>query len=326
MPNKTDKMEKKSVEFIKNFVKDILGGDINKLKDFSFLNLYSDKKYIEDEYKDKITDVEIHKYGGYFYKTNCNRDVIKYTLHQNENDYDDMNIIRAINYLLYFNKLPFCNNQEKFAKDLDWEYFGEKPHYNNYYFRGETINTFHTLINEDNYKEYFKGVEVEDIDGTIIDKIDKFLYKAFSIGNFMLLPNKKGENLSSLNQYKRQNFNDYSDSFFKYLFNDEDKYINKLKEENDFYFKYMKIEDFIRNNYLDSYFDKGQVNYSFSRHFRHQDFDKKQDIKVKQGYANFIKEYIDIVTKKIEDRAERMVEDLKKKYPELAAKTISDKN
>ena len=49
----------------------------------------------------------------------------------------------------------------------------------------------------------------------------------------------------------------------------------------------------------------------FSHHDRHSDYYKTSDINEKYKYALNICEYIDIVTEKIDKRAERMITDLK---------------
>lgn len=302
-----DTGKEQSVNLIKDFIKDVLNSDIDKLKDFSFLNLNTDIKYHQDEYKN-IKPEHIEKYGGYFIKKGC-----KPTLHQCVNDYDDMNLIRAINSLLYIyeqNKIPNLA-----WDDMNWEYENSKPEYENYNYRGETINTFQTLIDEKSYKDFFKDIESS---GYLINKIEKFLYKLFTIGNFMLLPNKKF-NLVSLNTYKGDynGMRDYSDTFFKCILNIENnETINKLKETNSFWYNFKdknNIKKFIEDNYLQDYFnDNCELNYSFSHHDRHGDYDKTKDINEKYIYALHICEYIDTVTELINKRADRMIIDLKK--------------
>lgn len=294
-----DTGKEQSVNLIKDFIKDILNSDIDKLKDFSFLNLNTDIKYHQDEYKN-IKPEHIEKYGGYFIKKGC-----KPTLHQYVNDYDDMNIIRAINYLLYAcgnNKLP-----ELFWNDLNWEYENCKPDYNEYNYRGETINTFNTLINETYYEEYFKDIENG---ASFISDVKNFLYKVFSLGNFMLLPNKKVGS-KSLNTYKGSCLGDYSDLFFNHIIKSDNEFINLLKNKNEKYFK-LDFDNFIKLNYLQDYFSGKEINYNFTPYYRHYYFDECQDIEEKEIYANYIRHYIKEVEKRIDSRADRMIIDLKK--------------
>ena len=159
----------KSKALLHGFIDKILNGNLENLKNFSFLNLNSDIKY----HKIIISELDIKTYGGYFHKNNGD-----FTLHQNHNDYDDMNIIRAIYYLLfgYNKKMP-----KIVWEDFDWEYNVVKPDYNNYVYRGETINTFNTLIDENNYMEFFKDIKNSD---EFIKKIEKFLYKVFYYSSF----------------------------------------------------------------------------------------------------------------------------------------------
>lgn len=290
--------KKQSINLLKDFIADILDGDINRLKDFSFLNLNTDIKYHENKYKYKIN---IEKYGGYFIKK-----YDKYTLHQYVNDYDDMNLMRAINYLLYNDKLHNLK-----WEDLNWEYENSKPDYKDYNYRGETINSFNTLINEKFYKDFFKNIKNSQ---EFINEIQKFSYKIFSIGNFLLLPNKRvGKN--SINTYKGFYLGDYSDKFFKHILNKDNKYINELLKENDFWYNEFKkdsdLDKFIQDNYLQDYFTNNQVNYSFNPYYKHWYFDSTQDLKEKEIYATYIRKYITIVTDKINNRANKILKDLK---------------
>ena len=292
--------KEQSVNLVKNFIKDILGGDINKLQNFSFLNLHTDIAYHQDEYRNKINPEHIEKYGGYFLKKNS-----KPTLHQYENDYDDMNLIRAINYLLYVcgkNKLP-----ELRWEDLNWEYENCKPNYKEYNYRGETINTFNTLINEKCYKEYFKDIENSQ---SFVGKITKFRDNVFTMGNFMLLPNKKIGS-KSLNLYKGNCLGDFSDLFLNHIVKSDNEYINSLMIKNEFCFK-CGIQQYIELNYLQDYFNNTDVNYNFAPHYRHWYFDDAQDKDEKELYAKYIAKYIDNVERLISKRAVRMITDLKK--------------
>ena len=47
-------------------------------------------------------------------------------------------------------------------------------------------------------------------------------------------------------------------------------------------------------------------------YYAHWYFDKTQNIEEKEIYANYIRKYIDVVTDKINKRADRMIIDLKK--------------
>lgn len=293
--------KEKSQKLIKDFVDKFCDEEIEKLKDFSFLNLRMDGKFRQEEFLTSIETNDIYKYGGYFHDLKND----KYTSHQDKNDYDDMNLIRAINYLLYADKLP-----ELEWKDLDWEYKNNQRDYNDYKYRGETINTFNILINESNYKEFFKDIEGGK---ELITDIDKFLYKVFTIGNFMLLPNKRIKS-KSLNQYKGFYLGDYSDKFFSHILKGDNEIIEELLKTNSFYFQRSDkdfIENFKTKNYLKDYFNENHnLEINFSEHYKYWNFNKATKER-KIEYADFIKEYIDKVTFVINKRAERMIEDLK---------------
>ena len=296
----------KSTKLINDFIVKFCNNKIENLKNFSFLNLNTNMKYHQPDYNIEIQDIK--KYGGYFY----NKTREKYTLHQWENDYDDMNLIRAINYLLYSskeNKLPGLK-----WDDFDWEYENFRPDYNEYMYRGETINTFQTLINEDAYKEYFKDISDSK---NFIEYIDEFFYKIFTIVNFMLLPNKKvGSN--SLNTYKGRCLGDYFDRFVLHILKGDNEFIEELLKANEFYFQRNNenfINDFITKNYLQDYIDTNNiVNINFAPYYKHQYFDNSSSVKDKELYANYIRDYIKVVSAKIDNRADMMIKDLKKYF------------
>ncbi len=313
-----DKAVEQSIKLIKSFVHNILDDNIKKLKDFSFLNLNTDIKYRQDEYKDKIGIDKIEKYGGYFIRKDG-----KHTIHQDVNDYDDMNITRAINYLLYANKI---NKPDILWNDLNWEYTDYKPEYKNYNYRGETINTFNTLINDHTiedgnsfYEKFF------NYDKDLIKTITEFRLRVFSIGNFMLLPNNPIGS-KSLNTYKGLCLGDYADRFFKHILNKDNEYINKLLLKNDYWYNSFKnnsdIEKFINDNYLQDYFDDCRLkkDFNFAPYYAHWFFDKTPDIEEKEIYTDYIRNYIKIVKEKIDNRADKMIKDLILRYPELIEK------
>lgn len=295
----------KCIHFVKSFVDKYLERNIDNIKHFSFLNLNTDIKYHQPNIKIEQTDIKI--YGDFLKVIYATRDC-KYWNHnydkQNNSyiDYDTMNLARAINYLLYYGKLPNLS-----WEDLTWEVqHGEVNTLTNVY-RGETINSFNTLIKENSYKEYFAN------NTKLIEQITDFMYKAFSIGNFMLLPNMNYGG-KTLNTYKGLCLGDYSDRFFDSIKNkNTDEYIDKLIEANSFYFsKIDSFEKFIEVNYLQDYVDSnGDLNYSFNPYYKYWNFDKSNNLDEKEIYAHFIEKYIRIVTDKINKRAERICNQLK---------------
>ena len=303
--------KEQSENLIKDFVHNVLDDNIYSLKDFSFLNLnFSDRdKYIEDQYKNKITPKDAKIYGDYLRMIDINKyDNHNYWNNRPFEDYDTMNLARAIYYLLFYSKLPDLT-----WEDLVWEIKSCELDKIKRKYRGETINTFNTLINEDYYEEFFNDI---DENHDLRDKIKIFLYKVFSIGNFMLLPTNKGNCSMSLNRYKGC-LGDYSDRFFNHILNKDNKYINELLNENRFWYNSFatndEIEKFISDNYLEDYFNKNTLKYeSFAPYYRHRYFDNITNTKDKEIYADYINKYIDTVTELINNRADRMIIDLKK--------------
>ena len=280
----------KSKKLINDFIGDLLCGDIKKLDNFSFLNLNTNEKYHQFEVKPKY----IYKYGSY------NKIGAKFVPHSYKyEDYDDMNIVRAINYVLYHDRLPNLK-----WDDFEWEFnsFDDlKPRD----YRGDTINSFHTLINEDLYKTYFEDVKSVP---NIIEMIDKFLYFAFSIGNFMLLPNIFIGN-QTLNMYRGCYLGDYFDLFLNHLKNGTNDKINEYIKINKGICDLSDFDKFIKGNYLDCYVNNGEIDFYLSDHLK-QRYSNSYD---KEEYAKFVKEYIEKASDKIRTRAVTIRKELSEK-------------
>lgn len=289
-----DKNVKKCVKLINNFKKEFLGDKIENLANFSFLNLSDNEKYHDDKVKkiyknDTTREKLIKKYGGYYTKKLKEGKI--YTGHYVIDDYDDFNITRAINYLLYHDKLPKAE-----WEDFRWEYEGEKPR-NPLTYRGETINTYHTLIKDENLH-------------------NKFLRNVFSIGNFMLLPNfgyyKRRLNMIKGNCYNK--YKDYADLFFSDLYPD-----GKLATEGDLKdiidlnkdYLPQTFEEFCEIFYLEDYIENGKPKLVFTKN----NIDKPYCYWEKSGgYEDFVEQYIEISTKIIEKRAECICKYLSENY------------
>lgn len=314
----TDTGKTQSINLIKSFVDNILDRNIDRLKDFSFLNLLTTctekdtNIIIGNKYKQKFGDFnEIH------YKSPEYSDIEDYNRRHSEyEDCDNMNLARAIYYLLYYDKLnDFQYDSIKWIK-YSREFVDIK-------YRGETINTFNTLINDHMTNDgYFFYEKFFDFDNALIEEITQFRFKVFSIGNFMLLPNNS-VGLKTLNTYKGLCLGDYSYRFFNHILNKDNEYINKLLTKNEFWYSSFKndsdIEKFIKDNYLQDYFDGNKLNndFNFAPYYAHWFFDKTQDIEEKEIYADYIRNYIKVVTEKIDNRADRMIKALKENYSEL---------
>ena len=294
----------KAIELINDFLEedffkeDSLKERIKNLETFSFLNLNTNREY--HNIKKDISVYEIHKYG--YYNIVGGEPIGR----GKPDDYDDMNITRAIHFVLYHDRLPNIR-----WEDFKWEFNSpdEIPQEVNY--RGDTINTFNTLINEGEYKEFFKDIENGD---NLIKKIEDFLYLAFSVGNFMLLPNKKSPKYynNTLNQWKGvgSDWRDYFDKFLHFM-KEPDEIILEYTKVNSEIYDLSNFEKFIDDNYLNAYIgENGMININFAPHIRHWKCDYTKN---KEEYAEFINKYIDTATDRIKKRAETICKELEKK-------------
>ena len=313
----TNKRIDECVEFITKFLnhdyfkKKEYKDNLEKLRDFSFLNLTT----LNNDYTD-IDDHTKRIYGNFIIKTFETREPQSINRNRDEEgnyyeDCDDMNLIRAIYYLIYHKTLPDIS-----WNDIAWEIkYGQiTKTLENKKYRGETINTFNTLINEldspYNYKTFFKS------DKELTEKlIPQFREKVFTVGNFMFLPHiyKSGVILNrkrgyTLNGYKGCCLGDYSDRFLKALKNKDDDTINKIIEGNELC---NNFDRFIEVNYLQDYVENRELS-NFEPHYTHyNNFDKDNvSESEKEEYTKFVRKYITNVTELINKRFDRIKKEL----------------
>ncbi len=215
-------------------------------------------------------------------------------------DCDDTNLTRIIFSLLYSGKLS----------NLTFENIGTGQIY-----RGDTINTFRTIFGERISEKHFLGIEKYSSDKLLLDKVEKFYHKYHTIGNFVLLPNKKFNN-TTLNLYRGTNsWRDFFDIFLfelrKCLNNEsnKDETLYGLVKENENYFKDINYDfhKFLSMNYLDEYSTKTL----FSPYLYHWKYRNNYEQHSKT-YVEFANNFIDVSSELITNRAKIIIEQLKK--------------
>lgn len=234
-------------------------------------------------------------------------------------DPDDTEIVSSIFYFIYRDDLP----------DLYRNQIGTNKHY-----RGDTLNTFNTLLGEN-----YEGINLHcpnDID--LYNSVISFKNRCYRIGNFSLLPNlvpPEYTNRDTINCYRGFKWKDYYDQFLveikKYYEWKEstkeevDLKLRKLCDFNDIYFqKYKTIEMFININILNPYVDNhGNIKSDlFEPRLAYWETSSSQE------YESFIKKYMLIVDDIIDHRSEIIIQKIKEqveKYYKQGILAINEK-
>ena len=204
-------------------------------------------------------------------------------------DADCTKIVYAIDYLLYYEALKDENGNLLI------------PGYSHPYksnFKGETIFTFKTLFGTQEIME---------------DRIKKFYNCYQKLGATTLLPCKTikiGNKSESINTWKGNYKNKYKDYIYpfllelkEYLDNKKcsDQEMQKLFEENKFYFANKTYEQYLKDFKLSDY------DFSFEKDNYFYHWDKKKDT---EKYKSFCKIYIDHTIEIINSRTNKMVDEL----------------
>ena len=231
-------------------------------------------------------------------------------------DGDCSKIVYAIDYLLYYDRLP----------EFKIPGYSTKSEYN---YTGETINTFNTLF----AKNLEKREQIKKLFGADWKKIqdetqnenpfaEDFYHVYQRLGNFMLLPSKTLCDSQSINSYKGKIKSDYFDLFLQELKKllplnskeDNSDILLLLVKENDFYFTKTKtVRQFLTDFYLNDYEDFNLM----GEHYYHWYNNLFSDDSSRKSYKEFALNYVAQATKLINKRSEKLVEVLKEKYPEL---------
>ena len=253
-------MKKGDFKFCKDKINEFLNKnnkDIDFLKDFSFLEFRNSDRYFD--------------YKEYYYS---------------EGHEDNFQLARFIYIVLWGYRsnndyaIPCLNNA--------WDSFGENL------YCGETINTYSTLIGENDEKIKVTLSKKEQ------DILKSFREKYLTIGNFMVLPKQKPiGNAQTLNQIKGSlYYNDLADKFYFDLF--ESKILDAYAHENR-----LKANDFCKKFFLEPYFDltngKCKPKIIFNHSFRENG----------NTYKDFIIDYATKAINIINYRAERICAILK---------------
>lgn len=204
-------------------------------------------------------------------------------------DADCTKIVYAIDYILYYDAL----------KDENGDFFiPGYPYKSVSNFKGETIFTFKTLFGTQ------KNME---------DKTKDFHDCYQKLGAISLLPCKTikiGNKSESINTWKGNYKNKYKDYIYpfllelkEYLENKKcsDQEMQKLFEENKFYFANKTYEQYLKDFKLSDYY------FSFEKDNYFYHWDKKMNT---EKYKSFCKIYIDHAIEIINSRTNKMVDEL----------------
>ena len=182
-----------------------------------------------------------------------------------------------------------------------------------YKYRGDTINTYSTLFGSEN-----KGKDKFFIDSEERNKIDAFRKKYQTFGNFIVFPaatvqlNPNKRKWDSINTFRGTNehIRDFFDLSIEYFIDGHQFDIwKKLTETKDYFNVMNNVEQFIKINFLQDYFDKN--NKVIKNKFNHPHPENPYhwnytDINETDKYRSFALNYIEEASKIIDNRAEKI--------------------
>lgn len=260
---------------VNEFIEEKCIGSIENIKEYNLLLIVNDIKYGDLKH---IGDLD------------------KY-------DPDDSEIAKAIYYLVWNDKIP----------ELEIKQIGSGLKY-----RGDTLNTFNTLFGVN----ASRARELVSSNMDFINTVNEFKGVCFSIGNFSLLPNisiipNGWSRITTINMY-RGNFYKWKDYYDKFLLELEycyensrssDKILADLVKANHFYFDEISdIRNYIDINFLDNYYDVAGKNTELFKNGL-----RNWKVQESEQYINFSYKYIKESTKIIKDRANKMIDIVKRK-------------
>lgn len=204
------------------------------------------------------------------------KDSGKYGCPDRNFDCDDTNIMRAVYVLLWGEHLPWLNSGN----------VGNGKQY-----RGETMNTFHTMFGREIPEKpgYFAGLEKYSPTEEFREKVRHFGKICIMIGNYTVLPNWYA-NGTTLNCYRGTNhWRDFFDRFLiqlqKVLTDSpgQDETLKELVRVNDFCFRNFKgAEEFrsyteimLWNDYCDPANGNPRIIYSMNYHWMNENDPEK---------------------------------------------------
>ena len=218
-------------------------------------------------------------------------------------DCDDSNLMRAVYVVLWEKDLPYLNMDN----------FGYRKQY-----RGDTINTFHTMFGREIEEKtgFFAGLEKYAPSDELREKVRHFGKLCSNVGNYVVLPNYFTRQ-TSLNCYRGTN--DWRDFFDRFLIEihkvltgseQQDEVLQELVKVNNFAFQKFQGEDgfrkFTKILLLDDYCDNSgtpQEIFAMNYHWRNE-HDPEQ-------YFHDAEIYLEKTEKIIRRRADKIISMLK---------------
>lgn len=221
-------------------------------------------------------------------------------------DCDDTNIMRAVYVVLWGDAMPYLSLQN----------IGNGKNY-----RGDTMNTFHTMFGREIAEKagFFAGVEKYSPTDDLREKVRNFAKICSNIGNYCILPNWYCRQ-TTLNCYRGTNqWRDFFDRFLIQLYRvlcDEDEQDETLKElvaKNNFCFSKFKSKKgfaelsriMMFDDYLDSESELPHEIFPLNYHWK--------DTSKREKYLRDAEIYLDNVEKIILHRSDMMIKKLAEK-------------
>ena len=293
----------KSIKIVNEFIDNIL----SKRKELLFNYCLTKHAYTADEYYNKITKIypELNNYYKIF---NTLENSINFRIRNSSKEFKDASqtqISYAIYHLLWKNsKLKLDCNFNSNGEII--ELVGK----NNINYCGDRINLCNTCFGflDEKIQIYCKGdKEKYDI---LKKKVEYFRLKFECLGNFMPIPQGSLSHSKEMHIGLDGQFDLYLKQvkiFYKnkYEYNEKEyvsKYFfDKLKENQKYFELYSDFDDFIKDNYLDSYLDNyGNVKELFKR---------ENNKNLPESFEQAM-EYIDNAKKIIDERTKLMEKEL----------------
>lgn len=279
----------KSVQMIREFVDDVLDGDIENLRSVCFEDFEGESKYVGD-----VVDPDMYR------------------------------ISQAI-YIVLWGDLF----------DLAFENMGSWNPENTFAFRGDTMNSFGSLIGRENKKEgrefAFRACFYDaDKNSELWVKIQKFYKMYHNIGNFIILPNR-GNCENGINGIKGEYWfiREYFDWFMLKVFEYQKRikqgaksltrFENQLHMNPEYAPNFMEIKEWKERFFLEPYFRGDEPELLFQTPLQDRlkitsATDSGKKYYGKEEYLSLLEDYIDKSMDVITYRADRMIGVLKELF------------
>lgn len=218
-------------------------------------------------------------------------------------DSDNTNIVRAVLAVVFENVWP----------DLDEDSITRMD------YRGDTINTFNTMFGPRLKNGEFQGFSLVAPNDENAVRIEKFYHTYTTIGNFVILPNKRYGRYT-LNTF-RGTYSKWRDFFDKFLIglryyltqaNSDNEVFMRLMEANNDSFRCYRSEDGFRRLCKKLYLEDFLDNQSNVRHLFNVTYWWKKSLKTDE-YIDNVCNYLDFCEPFIMNRGKMIVKILKEK-------------